>query len=84
MKSKVHTSSVLSPQAVISNDIDTGIVRLTGNAKLKPWMQILHANLPVGKEVNNDVLFLTVKEVPKNTKCKTKMTPFDLFQLNIK
>ena len=34
------------PQLISSRDSVTGIVRFTGNAKLKPWMQILQANLP--------------------------------------
>ena len=34
------------PQLISSRDSVTGIVRFTGNAKLKPWMQILQANFP--------------------------------------
>ena len=51
--SKAHTSSVLKPHPAIRRQILAGIVRFTGNAKLKPWMQILHANFPVGEDESN-------------------------------
>lgn len=44
----------------ISAETDTGIIRLTGKAKLNPWIQILHANLPVNIKGNVKLAFSTL------------------------
>lgn len=46
MPLKEQALSYRRPQAVMSSEMDTGMVRLMGKAKLNPWMQILQANLP--------------------------------------
>lgn len=49
MNWKEQAVSKRRPHMVMRSEMDTGIVRFTGKAKLKPWMQILHANLPGGE-----------------------------------
>ena len=54
-----HESPARRPQLISSSDSVTGIVRFTGNAKLKPWMQILQANLPRSRR-SGDVREMTL------------------------